>query len=67
VKAPGISDRRREILEDLAVLTGSQVVGEDLGIELGKVILAEPGRAKRVLILDRRENTRGQNDEECHR
>ncbi|WP_421693584.1 chaperonin GroEL [Aestuariivirga sp.] len=48
VKAPGFGDRRKAMLEDLAVLTGGQVVSEDLGIKLENVTLAMLGRAKRV-------------------
>eukprot|EP01030_Chromulinospumella_sphaerica_P034990 gene34990-biopygen28212 len=46
VKAPGFGDRRKAMLEDLAVLTGGQVVSEDLGIKLENVTLAMLGRAK---------------------
>jgi chaperonin GroEL len=55
VKAPGFGDRRKAMLEDIAVLTGGQVVSEDLGIKLENVTLAMLGRAKRVLI--EKENT----------
>ncbi|WP_265519359.1 chaperonin GroEL [Nitratireductor luteus] len=50
VKAPGFGDRRKAMLEDIAVLTASQVVSEDLGIKLENVTLDMLGRAKRVLI-----------------
>jgi chaperonin GroEL len=50
VKAPGFGDRRKEMLEDIAILTGGQVISEDLGLELQKVTLAELGRAKKVMI-----------------
>src|SRR6185436_6091681 len=50
VKAPGFGDRRRSMLEDLAILTGGQVVSEDLGINLKKVKLEDLGRAKKVVI-----------------
>ncbi len=50
VKAPGFGDRRRSMLEDIAILTGGQVISEDLGIELRKVTLADLGRAKKVMI-----------------
>ena len=50
VKAPGFGDRRKAMLEDLAVLTGGQVVSEDLGIKLESVTLDMLGRAKRVRI-----------------
>ncbi|MGI9568475.1 MAG: chaperonin GroEL, partial [Desulfobulbia bacterium] len=50
VKAPGFGDRRKEILEDLAILTSSQVVSEDLGIKLESVDLNMLGTAKRISI-----------------
>ena len=50
VKAPGFGDRRKAMLEDLAVLTGCQCITEDLGIKLENVKLEELGRAKRVTI-----------------
>jgi chaperonin GroEL len=50
VKAPGFGDRRKAMLEDIAVLTGGQVVSEDLGIKLENVTLNMLGRAKRVTI-----------------
>ena len=50
VKAPGFGDRRKAMLEDIAVLTGGQVVSEDLGLKLEKVDLGMLGRAKRVRI-----------------
>ena len=55
VKAPGFGDRRKAMLEDLAILTGGQVISEDLGIKLETVTLAMLGKAKRVLI--EKENT----------
>jgi chaperonin GroEL len=55
VKAPGFGDRRKAMLEDLAILTGGQVISEDLGIKLENVTLAMLGRAKKVLI--EKENT----------
>ncbi len=55
VKAPGFGDRRKAMLEDIAILTGGQVISEDLGIKLDTVTLAMLGRAKRVLI--EKENT----------
>ncbi len=55
VKAPGFGDRRKAMLEDIAVLTGGQVVSEDLGIKLENVTLAMLGRAKKVSIS--KENT----------
>jgi len=50
VKAPGFGDRRKAMLEDIAVLTGGQTVSEDLGIKLENVTLEMLGRAKRVSI-----------------
>ncbi len=50
VKAPGFGDRRKAMLEDLAVLTGGQVISEDLGIKLESVTLEMLGKAKRILI-----------------
>jgi chaperonin GroEL len=50
VKAPGFGDRRKAMLEDIAILTGGQVISEDLGIKLENVTLAMLGRAKKVLI-----------------
>jgi chaperonin GroEL len=50
VKAPGFGDRRKAMLEDIAVLTGGQVISEDVGIKLENVTLAMLGRAKRVSI-----------------
>ncbi|MGY2047872.1 chaperonin GroEL [Methylobacterium sp. JK268] len=50
VKAPGFGDRRKAILEDIAILTAGQVISEDLGIKLENVTLGQLGRAKRVRI-----------------
>ena len=50
VKAPGFGDRRKAMLEDIAILTGGQVVSEDLGIKLENVNLQMLGRAKKVII-----------------
>src|SRR4029079_5326657 len=50
VKAPGFGDRRKAMLEDIAVLTNGQMISEDLGIKLENVTLAMLGRAKRVSI-----------------
>jgi chaperonin GroEL len=50
VKAPGFGDRRKAMLEDIAVLTGGQVISEDIGIKLENVTLDMLGRAKRVTI-----------------
>ena len=50
VKAPGFGDRRKAMLEDIAILTGGQVISEDLGIKLENVTIDMLGRAKKVLI-----------------
>src|SRR5947208_9593028 len=50
VKAPGFGDRRKAMLEDLAIVTGGQMISEDLGIKLENVTLNMLGRAKRVTI-----------------
>jgi chaperonin GroEL len=55
VKAPGFGDRRKAMLEDMAILTGGQVISEDLGIKLENVTLDMLGRAKRVRV--EKENT----------
>jgi len=55
VKAPGFGDRRKAMLEDIAILTAGQVISEDLGIKLENVTLAMLGRAKKVHI--EKENT----------
>ncbi|MFQ5597104.1 MAG: chaperonin GroEL [Nitrospiria bacterium] len=50
VKAPGFGDRRKAMLEDIAVLTGGQVISEDLGLKLENIKIDDMGRAKRVTI-----------------
>jgi len=50
VKAPGFGDRRKAMLEDIAILTGGQAIFEDLGIKLESVGLKELGRAKKVIV-----------------
>jgi len=55
VKAPGFGDRRKAMLEDIAILTGAQPISEDLGIKLDKVTVNMLGRAKKVVI--EKENT----------
>ena len=55
VKAPGFGDRRKAMLEDIAVLTGGQVISEELGIKLESVTIGMLGRAKRIRI--EKENT----------
>ena len=55
VKAPGFGDRRKAMLEDIAILTGGTVISEDLGIKLENVKLTDLGKAKKILI--EKENT----------
>ena len=55
VKAPGYGDRRKEMLKDIAILTGGQVISEELGLELKDTTLDMPGRAKSVKV--QKENT----------
>src|SRR5258705_833551 len=50
VKAPGFGDRRKEMLKDIAILTGGQVIAEELGLKLENVTVSDLGRAKRVTI-----------------
>ena len=50
VKAPGFGDRRKAMLQDIAVLTGGQVISEELGLKLENVDLEQLGRAKRVVV-----------------
>src|SRR5665811_121471 len=50
VKAPGFGDRRKAMLEDIAILTGGKAIAEEMGIKLEAVTLADLGRAKRVVI-----------------
>jgi chaperonin GroEL len=50
VKAPGFGDRRKAMLQDIAILTGGQAISEDLGIKLDKVTINMLGRAKKVMI-----------------
>ena len=50
VKAPGFGDRRKEMLKDIAILTGGQVIAEELGLKLENVTISDLGRAKRVAI-----------------
>jgi chaperonin GroEL len=50
VKAPGFGDRRKEMLKDIAVLTGGQVVSEDLGIKLENIGINDLGQAKRITV-----------------
>ena len=55
VKAPGYGDRRKAMLEDIAILTGGQVISEELGLELKEATMAQLGRAKSVKV--QKENT----------
>jgi len=50
VKAPGFGDRRKAMLEDIAVLTGGKLLSEDLGIKLENVTISDLGRAKRIVV-----------------
>jgi len=50
VKAPGFGDRRKAMLEDIGILTGGQVISEDLGLKLENIKIADLGRAKRITI-----------------
>jgi chaperonin GroEL len=50
VKAPGFGDRRKAMLEDIAVLTGGRMIAEELGIKLENVTLKDMGRAKRIVV-----------------
>ncbi len=55
VKAPGFGDRRKAMLEDIAILTGGMVISEDLGRKLENVGLQDLGKAKRIIVT--KENT----------
>jgi len=50
VKAPGFGDRRKEMLKDIAILTGGQAITEDLGLKLENITLKDLGRAKRITV-----------------
>src|SRR4029077_2059037 len=50
VKAPGFGDRRKAMLQDIAVLTGGQVISDELGVKLDHVTIQQLGRAKRVVV-----------------
>ena len=65
VKAPGFGDRRKAMLEDIAILTGGQVISEEVGFKLENAVVTDLGRAKRIVVD--KENTTlidGQGDEE---
>jgi len=55
VKAPGFGDRRKEMLKDIAILTGGEVISADLGLELKETSIAQLGRARQVVV--QKENT----------
>ena len=55
VKAPGFGDRRKEMLQDIAILTGGQVISEELGLELKETTLEQLGKARQVVV--QKENT----------
>jgi chaperonin GroEL len=50
VKAPGFGDRRKAMLQDIAVLTGGEVISEDLGLKLEKATMAQLGKARRIVV-----------------
>ena len=50
VKAPGFGDRRKAMLEDIAILTGGKAISEDLGIKLENLTLADLGTAKKITV-----------------
>ena len=50
VKAPGFGDRRKAMLEDIAILTGGQVISEDLGMKLENATLEQLGKAKKITV-----------------
>src|SRR5699024_9782844 len=50
VKAPGFGDRRKAMLEDIAILTGGEVITEDLGLELKNATIEQHGRASKVVV-----------------
>ena len=65
VKAPGFGDRRKAMLEDIAILTGGQVISEEVGFKLENAVVTDLGRAKRIVVD--KENTTlidGQGDED---
>lgn len=55
VKAPGFGDRRKEMLQDIAILTGGEVISSDLGLELADTTMDQLGQAKQVKV--QKENT----------
>ncbi len=67
VKAPGFGDRRKAMLQDIAVLTGGQIISEELGLKLENVTLEQLGRAKRVVVDGRHHDHRRRGQEERDR
>jgi chaperonin GroEL len=55
VRAPGFGDRRKEVLKDIAILTGGEVISEELGIKLENISLQDPGEVKKIVV--EKENT----------
>ena len=53
VKAPGYGDRRKEMLQDIAILTGGTVISDEVGLELKDATMAQLGRAKSVKVAER--------------
>ena len=68
VKAPGFGDRRKAMLEDIAILTGGRVIAEELGLKLENVTLNDLGKAKRI-VVDKDNTTiiEGAGKRACHR
>ena len=67
VKAPGFGDRRKAMLQDIAILTGGQVISEEVGFKLENAVLSDLGRAKRIVVdkdntTHRRRRGRGRGD-----
>ena len=56
VKAPGFGDRRKAMLQDIAILTGGQVISEEVGLSLEKATLEDLGNAKKIQITKRKHN-----------
>ena len=68
VKAPGFGDRRKAMLEDIAIVTGGKVISEDLGIKLENVSLEDMGSAKKITIdKDNYDDHRGRREAFGHR
>ena len=58
IKAPGFGERRKAMLQDMAILTAAQVITEDVGLKLENVTLDLLGRARKVVVIERRDNDR---------